>query len=87
MPVPNLHDVDGVELLAVRDAVSVHGERWVQIQAMVDRRRFVSFEMPRFYLDGFNSDMALSHWLCQSARGQAEQANSEQGDGYVRAGT
>lgn len=85
MPVPNLHDLDGVELLTVRDAISIHGERWVQVEAMVDRKQFVSFEMPRFYINGFNSDMALSRYLCQSARSQAEQANPEQGDGYVRA--
>lgn len=78
MSVPNLQDHDGVEFLRVLDAVSIYGERWVQIQAMVDKKQFVSFEMPRYYFSSFNSDMALSRYLGQSARSQAETANPRQ---------
>lgn len=71
--VPNLRDQNGVEFLAFHDALSVHGERWRICQAMVDQRHFVSFEVPAFYCNGFNSDRALSAWLAKQARDYADE--------------
>jgi len=84
MSVPNLTDQPGVEFLEFRDALSVHGERWRVCRAMVERRRYVSFEVPSFYCTGFNSDVELSRWLADQARSYAaEQANTAQGESHV----
>ena len=73
MAVPNLTNTMGVDLLEFRDAQSVHLERWRVVRAMVDRKYHVSFEVPAFYCQSFNSDTELSRWLCQQARQYAEE--------------
>ena len=84
MSVPNLTNSMGVDLLEFRDALSSHLERWRVVRAMVDGKHHISFEVPAFYCQSFNSDKELSAWLCQQARSYADESKSQIGDGtYV----